>query len=36
MEKFSMVFQNQKREKAQNIEIHKSIQHLVFTTIYQL
>ena len=33
MENLSRVFQNQKREKAQDTEIHKSIQDLSFTTI---
>ena len=36
MENLSMVFQKQKREKTQDTEIHKSIQDLVFTTIYHL
>ena len=37
MENLSRVFQRHKREKTQkDTEIHKSIQDLVFTTIYQL
>ena len=37
MENLSMVFQQQKREKThEDTEIDKSIQNLVFTTIYQL
>ena len=36
MENLSRVFQKQKREKThEDTEIHKSIQDLVFTTIYQ-
>ena len=35
MENLSRVFQKQ-REKTQDTEIHKLIQDLVFTTIYQL
>ena len=36
-ENLSRVFQKQKRERAhEDTEIHKSIQDLVFTTIYQL
>ena len=37
MENLSRVFQKQKREKThEDAEIHKSIQNLVFTAIYQL
>ena len=37
MENLSRVFQTQKRERThEDTEIHKSIQDLVFTTIYQL
>ena len=37
MENLSRVFQKQKRKKThEDTEIHKSIQDLVLTTIYQL
>ena len=36
MENLSRVFQKQREKTHEDTEIHKSIQDLVFTTIYQL